>query len=133
MKNFLIFIFFTLFSKNLFANEFTLNCNMDSYSNTTNVNVAKSWVNPNSKFTVNGSEATYHYSNRTLSGSAQDKGDKLKMYFSRTVTMKSGTRTQKVKANLIIDYFYSNNKIAADWKFVGFQDLGTVWGKCSKD
>ena len=133
MRFFLVFIFVTIFSAYSYANDFTLNCDMTKYGNTTNENVAKSWVNPVSKFVVNGNDATYHYSNRTLSGSANDKGDKLKMYFSRTVSMKSGTGSKDVKADLIIDYFYKSQKIAADWKFLGYQDLGTVWGTCTKD
>ena len=106
---------------------------MSNYGNTTNESVAKSWVNPTTKFVVNGNQATFYYSNQTLSGSSQDKGDRLKMYFSRTVTMKSGNSSKKVNANLVIDYFYESQKIAADWRFVGFRDLGTVWGKCTRD
>ena len=133
MKKFLIFIILTLYSNCLYANQFTLNCNMSNYGNTTNESVAKSWVNPTTKFVVNGNQATFYYSNQTLSGSSQDKGDRLKMYFSRTVTMKSGNGSKKVNANLVIDYFYESQKIAADWRFVGFRDLGTVWGKCTRD
>ena len=82
MYKLLLVISFLIFSYYSYANEVTLNCDMNKYSNTTNVKVAKSWVNPISKFVVNGNNATYYYSNNTLSGSAQDKGDKLKMYFS---------------------------------------------------
>ena len=133
MIKLVLFILLNFISYNAYGDSFTLNCTMNSYGNTTNVNVAKSWVNPVSKFVINGEEATYHYSGKSLSGSAQDKGDRLKIYFDRTVSMKSGAGTKKVKANMIIDYFYESKKIAADWKFVGFKDLGTVWGVCEKD
>ena len=133
MFKFLFFTTLLIFPAYTKANDFTLNCNMTKYANTTNEQVAKSWVNPSSKFVVNGNNATYYYSNNSLSGSAQDKGDKLKMYFSRTVKMRSGTSVKDVKADLIIDYFHKSQKIAADWRFVGYRDLGTVWGKCTKN
>ena len=132
MKFLYFLMMVTMSSVSGYAKDITLNCEMTMYGNTTNVNVAKSWVNPTSEFEVNGNNATYYYSGKSLSGNAKDKGDRLKMYFSRMVSMKSGKSTKMVKANLVVDYFYGSKKIAADWRFVGFNDLGTVWGTCKE-
>ena len=115
-----------------YAKDISLNCEMTKYGNTTNVNVAKSWVNPKSEFEVNGNNAIYYYSNKSLSGNAQDKGDRLKMYFSRPVSMTIQGSSKKVKANMVVDYFYDSKKIVIDWRFVGFKDLGGVWGTCKE-
>ena len=133
MKFLYFLMMVTMSSFSSYAKDISLNCKMTMYGNTTNVNVAKSWVNPTSKFAVYGNDATYYFSGKSLSGSAKDKGDRLKMYFSRMVSMKSGSSSKMVKANLVIDYFYKSKKVAADWRFAGYNDLGTVWGTCEED
>ena len=133
MQKLLILILFLITPHISYAKDMSLSCNMTSYGNTTNVNVAKSWVNPKSDFEISGNNSTYYYSNKSLSGNAIDKGDRLKMYFSRMVSMKSGNGSKQVKADMTVDYFYKNKKIAVDWSFVGYNNLGVVWGTCDEN
>ena len=81
MQKLLILILFLITPHISYAKDMSLSCNMTSYGNTTNVNVAKSWVNPKSDFEISGNNSTYYYSNKSLSGNAIDKGDRLKINY----------------------------------------------------